>query len=350
MNNLKSAVWYWFKQEKISSESLPDTLSWVCDNAKNRPSAKQWRALSDLLLTWLAALFIGSGLVFFVAANWQTMSQFARFALVESAVVLAMFLYVFLRWRALKKGDKLGLGYTSANAVLLALAILIGSLLALVGQTYQTGADPWQLFTLWALFTLPLALVAGSELLWLLLGLLLNLATVLYYQTFPGLFGRLLLFDLALEALFILNLLVHILSLLLSGNLGSSINRPSNRHLRFSAPLLQQLTITIAVVCVTLLAIEEIFDWNSGVWLWVYCALIAAGYWLYNLKLKQIFVLAIGGFSLVAVFNSLLTRMVLEGNEPIGLLLVLGLCIIGTTSLLTLWLRQRHRVFRKGGN
>ncbi|WP_299806107.1 DUF2157 domain-containing protein [uncultured Shewanella sp.] len=358
MNNLKTAVWHWYKQEKITQASLPDALTCVTDNAENHPTATQWCALSDLLLSWLAALLIGTGLVFFVAANWQTMSLFARFALVEAAVIFTLLLYVFMRWRAINHRDKLGFGYTSANAVLLMLAIMIGSLLALVGQTYQTGADPWQLFALWALFTLPLALVAGSELLWLLFGLLLNLATVLYYQTFPGFFGRLFLFDLALEALFLLNLLLHVSSLLLSGKLGFSLGLTlglskelsSNNHQRFAATLLQQLTISVVVVSATLLAIEEIFDWNSGVWLWGYFALIAVGYWLYNLKLKQIFVLAIGGFSLVAVSNSLLTRLVLEGNEPVGLLLVLGLCIIGTTSLLTIWLRQRHRVFSKGGN
>jgi len=29
--------------------------------------------------------------------------------------------------------------------------ILVGVLLALVGQTYQTGADTWQLFFYWAI-------------------------------------------------------------------------------------------------------------------------------------------------------------------------------------------------------
>ncbi|GIU07752.1 MULTISPECIES: DUF2157 domain-containing protein [unclassified Shewanella] len=352
MNNLKTAVWHWFKQEKITQESLPAALTCVSEGGENHPTAIQWRALSDLLLSWLAALLLGSGLVFFVAANWQTMSQFARFALVEAAIIFTLLTYVFIRWREFNNGEQFGFGYTSANAVLLLLAIMIGSLLALVGQTYQTGADPWQLFALWALFTLPLALIAGSELLWLLLALLLNLATVLYYQTFPGFLGRLFLFDHALEALFMLNLLLHASSLVLSGKLslplGLSPGLSSNNHQRFAAPLLQQLTILIVVISATLLAIEEIFDWHSGVWLWIYSAFIAVGYWLYNLKLKQIFVLAIGGFSLVAVFNSLLTRAVLEGTEPIGLLLLLGLCIIASTSMLTLWLRQRHRVFSKG--
>ncbi|ABZ77002.1 conserved hypothetical protein [Shewanella halifaxensis HAW-EB4] len=346
VNDLKSVVWRWFQQGAIPEKSLSQALSLVSVATENEPDSTQWRTLNELLLTWGAALLLGSGLIFFIAANWQSMSSVARFALVESALVLALALYLVLRMWAIKRGDPLGFGYTSANAVLFATSVIIGSLLALLGQTYQTGADPWQLFALWALFIVPIALVAGSELLWLLLGLLVNLAVVLYYQTFPGLFGRLFLFDLALEALFLLNLLLHFSFLLLSGKLGALAYIPSYRPQRFAAPLLQHITITIAVFCITLLVIEAIFDGDALVWLGGYLGFITAGALLYNLILKQIFVLAIGGFSLVAVTNSLLLRLVLEGQDPVGMLLVLGLTIIGSTSLLSLWLKQRQQAFQ----
>ncbi len=54
------------------------------------------------------------------------------------------------------------LGDTSRQALLLAIALNIGALLALVGQTYQTGADPWQLFSTWALMLVPLAVFGQS--------------------------------------------------------------------------------------------------------------------------------------------------------------------------------------------
>ncbi|GIU29085.1 DUF2157 domain-containing protein [Shewanella schlegeliana] len=348
MNSIKSAVWGWFKQKAIPEESLAHALSLACDGSENQPSQLQWRTLTELLLTWGAALLIGAGLVFFIAANWQNMGRFERFALLESSLVIVVAIYILLRYRAWKNGDRLGFGYTSANAALLAVSIIIGSLLALVGQTYQTGADPWQLFALWALFALPIAWLAGSELLWLLQALLLNLTVVLYYQTFPSLFGSLFLFELALGPLFILNLLLHLGSLLLSGKLGCLAgNRSLNK--RFDAPILQQLTIAISVLCITLLAVEAIFDEQSRYWLVVYFGLFATGYWLYNFALKQIFVLAIGGFSLVAVFNSLLTRLMFETSEPVGLFLVLGLTIIGSTTWLTIWLRSRHQIFQDEG-
>jgi uncharacterized membrane protein len=55
----------------------------------------------------------------------------------------------------------------AARAPLGLLALLaIGGLFAYFGQTYQTGADPWQLFALWAALALPLCLGARSDALW----------------------------------------------------------------------------------------------------------------------------------------------------------------------------------------
>ena len=44
--------------------------------------------------------------------------------------------------------------------------LICGGLCASIGQTYQTGADPWQLFALWAALTLPLCLGLRHDVLW----------------------------------------------------------------------------------------------------------------------------------------------------------------------------------------
>jgi hypothetical protein len=52
----------------------------------------------------------------------------------------------------------------AARTPLSLLALLnIGGLFAYFGQTYQTGADPWQLFSLWAALSLPLCLSVRGE-------------------------------------------------------------------------------------------------------------------------------------------------------------------------------------------
>lgn len=100
----------------------------------------------------LAAALGGLGLVFWIAANWQTLGRFGRFALLE-VFVLAMCAGAL--WRP------------AARAPLGLLALLaIGGLFAYFGQTYQTGADPWQLFAVWAVLALPLCIAARSDVLW----------------------------------------------------------------------------------------------------------------------------------------------------------------------------------------
>ena len=54
----------------------------------------------------------------------------------------------------------------------MAASILTGVLFAVIGQIYQTGADAWQLFVLWAALSLPFALLAQNAvhgLIWLLI-------------------------------------------------------------------------------------------------------------------------------------------------------------------------------------
>ena len=100
----------------------------------------------------LGAALVGLGLVFWVAANWESLGRFGRFALLQSVVLV---MCAGALWRP------------AARAPLGLLALLgIGGLFAYFGQTYQTGADPWQLFALWAALSLPLAWAVRSDALW----------------------------------------------------------------------------------------------------------------------------------------------------------------------------------------
>ena len=131
------------------------------------------------LATWLprgmmvlAAALGGMGVVMWVAANWETWGRVGHFALLQGLVLAT------------------GLGAAScpgARAPLGLLALLgIGALFAYFGQTYQTGADPWQLFALWAVLALPLCLGARSDVLWAPWALVVMTAIVLWTHTYGG--------------------------------------------------------------------------------------------------------------------------------------------------------------------
>ncbi|MBB5205822.1 putative membrane protein [Inhella inkyongensis] len=130
------------------------------------------RAGLDLGLRLLAAGLMGFGLLMWVAANWGAWSRSTHFLILQGAWVLTL----LVAWR---------LPRARLAAGLLAL-LLQGGVLAYFGQTYQTGADPWQLFALWALLTLPLALQLRHDLLWAPWSLVLALGVTLWTHAHAG--------------------------------------------------------------------------------------------------------------------------------------------------------------------
>lgn len=117
--------------------------------AEARPSRAEGLRFLGTCLRIAGVLSLAAGLVFFVAANWSRFAVFGRFALVE-LVLVACGVLAFVR----PPPSTLGRG-----AAFLAF-IATGALLALFGQTYQTGADIYELFLTWALLGLPLAIAA----------------------------------------------------------------------------------------------------------------------------------------------------------------------------------------------
>jgi uncharacterized membrane protein len=134
------------------------------------PSRKDWRVYIDRFLLSLGALLIVAGIAAFFAWNWAELGRFAKFALIEGGILAT----VILTWR-------FGIDSLAGRIGLLSSAFLIGTLLAVFGQTYQTGADPYGLFLTWALLILPWALIGRQSGLWILLQLLLNLTLIMYY-------------------------------------------------------------------------------------------------------------------------------------------------------------------------
>jgi len=94
----------------------------------------------------------GFGLILWVAANWMQWSHLARFALLEGVLLFSIGgAIVRPTWR---------------TACAWVAFLTLGALLAAVGQTYQTGADLWELFALWGGLGAVLALGARSDSLW----------------------------------------------------------------------------------------------------------------------------------------------------------------------------------------
>lgn len=138
-----------------------------------------WRQFLSRSTFWLGIWLLGSAVICAVAANWERLSTTQRFVGVQGLLALCVLAAAWLGWR-LRATD--GPRRYGPQALLALAGLLLGALLALLGQTYQTGADTWELFALWGILLLPWALVAMSQAVWLLWMIVANIALVLYVQ------------------------------------------------------------------------------------------------------------------------------------------------------------------------
>ena len=134
------------------------------------PDPARWLRYIDRFLSAIGASLIVAGIAAFFAWNWADLHHLAKFALIEGGIIAA----VIMAWR-------LGLNSIAGRISLFSAAFLTGTLLAVFGQVYQTGADPYSLFLTWALLILPWTIIGRQAGIWLLLQLLLNLTVIMYY-------------------------------------------------------------------------------------------------------------------------------------------------------------------------
>lgn len=150
------------------SLSKPAYRRWMVLSGQ-RPAGSDWYEFIQQSLLFVGAALVLSGVIFFFAYNWAVMGRFVKLGVVQLGLLVA----VFLAWNR-------GLDALSGQICLLVSAVLIGPLLAVYGQIYQTGADPYELFLGWALLALGWTVVSRLSALWIIWILLLNLALALY--------------------------------------------------------------------------------------------------------------------------------------------------------------------------
>ena len=256
----------------------------------------------------LAAVLGGLGLIFWIAANWETLGRVGQFALLQGFVLV---MCVGALWRA---GMRAPLGLLAVLA--------IGGLFAYFGQTYQTGADPWQLFALWAALALPLCLGVRSDVLWAPWALVAMSGVALWVHAHTGHQWRVQPEDLRVQ------LLGWTTAFVLVGALSTPLRRWSG-----AGVWALRTALTLAVIMITLTALGGLFHSPVALHYALGLAILAAGAGV----LAQPRWFEVYGLSAVALgLNSLLVaglaRLLFDkhvSGDPIGQLLVLGLVAAG---------------------
>lgn len=256
----------------------------------------------------LAAALMGMGVVMWIAANWDAMGRLGHFALLQSLVLLACV------GAALRP---------AARAPLSLLALLgIGAVFAYFGQTYQTGADPWQLFALWGALALPLCLGARSDVLWTPWALVVVTAISLWTHTYSGHRWS------AEPDLLDVHLIAWTATLVLTASLSSGLQRFTGAGIWSF-----RTAVTLAVVAVTLTALGGLLrssvgsQYTLGLLLLLACAAL-----LSTMRLFDIFALSAVALGLNALLVIGLVRWLGEDywrSDWLGPLLLVGLFAAG---------------------
>ncbi|WP_374280860.1 DUF4401 domain-containing protein [Desulfovibrio sp.] len=133
------------------------------------PTGKDWLAYWRQLCLLGGALFFVAGVICFIAWNWGAMTPLARMALTGAVVAVSGLGAVLL-------GPDTRLG----RVLLLVCGIGMGPMLAVFGQTYQTGAELWELFRVWTVLLVLLALAGRQTGLWFAAWIVANIFVALW--------------------------------------------------------------------------------------------------------------------------------------------------------------------------
>ncbi|NTX59283.1 DUF2157 domain-containing protein [Myxococcus sp. CA051A] len=289
------------------------------------PPAEAWRRFVSSTLLGLGALLVLSGVIYFFAYNWAALHRFGKLGLIAAAIAGTAL-------GARKLGDRL-----AGQLCLLAASVLVGALLAVYGQAYQTGADPYELFIGWAVLILPWVAMSRFPPLWMLLVILANTGLVLFQQQVLGDTDRLITW-------------LAVALGLLNGFAWATYEHFANLRVPWLADRWMPRVLA-AMTTAPLLAAGEAFivipsEVGSGavVALALLVATFAAEYALHRHLRGELFLLTIGVLSLITLITTVAGRILIVDMDADELtLFILPFVLIGQVALAVSWLRAEAR-------
>lgn len=287
------------------------------------PDIALWRWFLERLALWLGVALCAAGAICFIAANWEHLGKFTRLYGMQVLVVAAA-----------AAAARLGFARLGGQAALWLAMVLLGGLLALIGQTYQTGADTWELFTLWAALALPWAFAGRHAAIWLLWIAVANIALGLWADTMGGAW------------------LDDESSLMLVGLFDLALfpgwRFAAKRWQEFGGDGGPRLLAAVALFCLSVPAIGAAFEHGAsrfGHEMWAWLAGVAVLIAVEMSRRRDRAVLAMTVISLIAVSTVWWFQLAIEilDEEPAALWLLLAVAVLGEATAGAWWLRRMDR-------
>lgn len=122
---------------------------------------------------YFSILFIITGVSCFVAYNWNKMENFTKMSIPMALIILGIIAWFIFQNKKLYR-----------ELSLFSSSFFIGTLFAVFGQIYQTGADPYTLFRNWGIFILVFSFVEKFYPLWTLNITVFTISGMLYSRLY----------------------------------------------------------------------------------------------------------------------------------------------------------------------
>jgi uncharacterized membrane protein len=308
----------------LDADKLDDALDQIRGRPEDVPAT-----VRALLLT-VGITLLACGVAFFVAANWSAIAAHGRMALVALGIVLCSGI-------ALHVGARTRGGQASITLA----GLLIGPLLMLYGQTYQTGADAWELFAAWTLLLAPFAFVTRA------LGLSL-IGLMLVHLTVPLFMSQQLGFAVDADGALAAGVMLAVVDVIALACLELSLQRWRVRD-REGPRAVALLGALVAFAAGTVAIVE---DRTGGAWRTAafiaavaYAGVLLTSGWMR--KRPDLFFTAVGAFLGAALFLVGVGRVLFEDlHFQTGGLFVQGFLVLTVVGALTRTLLHLHRTGR----
>ncbi len=279
-----------------------------------------WKGFLRLLLLSLGLGFLACGIVFFLAYNWADMPKAAKIILAAAGVVVPVLLALYPTFTPLVRNGLMTTG-----------AFMVGGLFAVLGQIYQTGADAYDLFLAWWIFTLLWVILVDFDWLWLLSLVLLN--------TTIGLYAEQVAFDWSSGTVWLILLLVNLTVFIGFSYVGEKIRKKAYSSIFLL--ILALATAMFAVVSFMSELFEPSHDWTVETLLVLVPVLfMGCGYLAY--RRKELAYLAIVAISLIAIGTSLIIYM----SDDIEGFFLGSVWVLATTIFCSFQLNKLRKTWR----
>jgi uncharacterized membrane protein len=127
------------------------------------PDAPTWTQFAKIFTIGLGSVFFILGVVFFFAFNWDELHKFVKLGIVEALVIIPVAVLLLTEVEDYFK-----------KILLTVASVLTGTIFAVFGQVYQTGANAYDLFLIWTICITLWVILADFQPLYLFYIALLN--------------------------------------------------------------------------------------------------------------------------------------------------------------------------------